>query len=413
MTECILGNLPISFSEYQQTVPGTTTDIFEQSCTTCSGFLSPDRTTCLAAEVETIDDETIIDTEVDESDQMGDQTTDEMVPDCPNGEPFTGCENDGVMHNGQFLESAEEVCRAVQEQKEQYKSDLEVGFEGAQGIIESISPYAQGASVLNNLIDSGFGEQDIINQVANVVGTSINNTSVSESVAQCSSLIEETNLNEIIIGGWDDRCREQIINSGLPPGDISELLSIEVSDIDQSIKGQNTTRCLLDAAQNAVQDDLSEIENVALNSALHELQGGGKTESTNKACNLQSQTKDACQYLRNAQCCYSGIKTERTNSLQVNDCLAKVRDVNQDIDTDNTSSCGNFVEQKSGFELSIESTISVVNDIKSSISSSPLLMLLSVLGIIVFVVGIYVYFNKGEVKDRLQGKSSESGSDDV
>ena len=395
MSECILGNLPITFTDFQQTDTNATTDIFEQNCTTCSGFLSPDRITCMATETEN-ETRTL---EIDSSDQT--------VPDCPNGEPFTGCENDGVMHNGQLLQTAEEVCRAVQEKTEEYKSELQTEFEGTQGIIESMNPFAQGASVLNNLIDSGFGEQDIISSVANIVGTDINNTSIQDSVSQCSSLIQETNLNEIIIGGWDDRCREQILTSGLPPGDITELLSIQISDIDQSIEGQNTTRCLLDAAQNAVQDDLSEIENVALNSALHELQGGGKTDSTNEACNVQSQTKTACQYMRNAQCCYSGIKTERTNRLQVNDCLAKVRDINQDIDTDNTSSCGNFSGQENEFDFSIKSSLKVVNDLKSSISSSPLLMLLAVLGIIVCIIGVYVYFNKGKVKSKI------TGTDDV
>lgn len=331
--------------------------------------------------------------------------------DCPNGEPVTGCDDNNVLHNGEYLQTAQSVCEAVQKQKKEYHSKLKDEFEGAKGILESFNPFAQGANVLNNLIDKGFGETEIIQKVANVVNVNIENTTIQDNISTCSNIIEESNKNEIIIGGEETaRCREQILGSSLPNRMKTELLSkFEVSDIDQSISGENATRCLLDAAQNAVQEDLSPIETVALNSALTELQGGGKTEAVNQNCNIQSQNKTACQYLRNAQCCYSGIKTERTNRLFVDDCVAKVKDINQDIETENTSTCGNFTEQENEFTMDIESVARVINETKSKISSSPLLMFLAVLGILVCIIGVYVYFNKDEVMSKVSsGKKKEA-----
>ena len=330
---------------------------------------------------------------------------------CPNGEPVTGCDNNNVLHNGEYLNTAQSVCEAVQKQKEEYDSKLKDQFEGAKGILDSFNPFAQGANVLNNLIDKGFGETEIIQKVANVVNVNIENTTIQDNISTCSNIIEESNKNEIIIGGEETaRCREQILGSSLPNRMKTELLGkFEVSDIDQSISGENATRCLLDAAQNAVQEDLSPIETVALNSALTELQGGGKTEAVNQNCNIQSQNKTACQYLRNAQCCYSGIKTERTNRLFVDDCVAKVQDINQDIETENTSTCGNFTEQENEFTLDIQSIAKVINETRSKITSSPLLMFLAVLGILVCIIGVYVYFNKDEVMGKLSSKSKKTG----
>ena len=82
-------------------------------------------------------------------------------------------------------------------------------------------------------------------------------------------------------------------------------------------------------------------------------------------------------------------------------------DINQDIDTENTSTCGNFTDQENEFTLDISSIAKVINETKSKITSSPLLMLLSVLGIIIFIVGIYVYFNKDEVMGKLSSNKSK------
>jgi len=168
---------------------------------------------------------------------------------------------------------------------------------------------------------------------------------MSDHESACSNSVGGLNLNEINISAHNADCQVRMIDA-LGPEIYAGLVRdgsldpvIDVSNIDQTIQNKNKATCVMNSMQKSHSDQMSSVDNTALQESIQDMEGGGNINSDQGKCTEINTSQSACEYVKDKQCCMNSVTESRENLLSVGDCFSHVHDINQLIDTENDLTC--------------------------------------------------------------------------
>ena len=266
---------------------------------------------------------------------------------------------------GEVPEDPKSACEQINAEKARMKVELEkitadanvklkaLDTKGAQGFVKSIGGavkdiedgllpwHAMQAMVTNSDGGSIFGGSESVTQnLNNVFKTKIDQSSITDINQKCIDKSKNQYTNSLNIKA----CTPE--SMGLSEANFTILAKDNrvgpfVSGVNQSIQNKSTFECALDGYIQSVKDGKSAIDKSAIDSVLNDLKGMGSIKINNEGCNEQTVNLNTCEYLSQQQCCASVKQEKMQNALDVGSCFAHVEDINQSIEIESSSACGN------------------------------------------------------------------------
>ena len=266
---------------------------------------------------------------------------------------------------GQVPDNPKSACEQINAEKSRMKVELEkitqdanvklkeLDTAGVQGFVKSLGVAAK------DIEDGLLPWHALQSMVTNSDGGSI--FGGSESVTQNLNNIFKTNINQRSITDINQKCIDEsknhyenslkITNCTAETMGLSEdnfiLLAKDnrigpfVSGVNQSIQNKSTFECALDGYIKSFKDGKSTIDKTAIDAVMNDLRGMGSIKINKEGCNEQTMNLNTCEYLRQQQCCASVKQEKMKNALDVGSCFANVEDINQSIEIETASACGN------------------------------------------------------------------------
>lgn len=266
---------------------------------------------------------------------------------------------------GEVPDDPKSACEQINAEKARMKTELEkitadanvklkaLDTKGAQGFMKSIGEATK--NVADGILPWGVVKA----LVTNPDGGSI--LGGSEDVSKNLNTIFRTNINESSITDINQKCidtsKNQYTNSlkiqactpesmGLSEANFTILAKDNrvgpfVSGVNQSIQNKSKFECALDGYIKTAKSGKTAVERTAIDSVMNDLKGMGSVNVNNEGCNEQTMNKNTCEYLSQQQCCASVKQEKMQNALDVGSCFAHVEDINQSIEIQSSSACGN------------------------------------------------------------------------
>ena len=240
---------------------------------------------------------------------------------------------DGVVDTANTpIETAQDACNAVQEQK----GVLASAVDGVTDVLTGPTDF------LNNLVDNAFGNIETTEKMESLIQIAQNAITDQQTESTCQQNVNSVSSNVLAID--QTSCLEAIdALSGLSPdikGNLAQnAMNVSVHNVTQEIEETNMNKCKLAAAQTALQSEESSVENSALQSALNDLQGSGRITSNSETCTNINQNSNACSFMKTHQCCLSSINSARNNTINLKCGNIDMDNVVQSQIANNDSSC--------------------------------------------------------------------------
>ena len=253
-------------------------------------------------------------------------------------------------------DSAQNACTALQVRKAEIAARLEQARIELKddptilGTVQNMWDNSTGpGEILNNIVDTAGGSAAAKQVLADVLNVDISSLNFQSHSAQCNNLVTSVNTNELRITSDNENCSPDRISERINEagGSFKEPQAhepsggIDVSDISQTITGENKSSCILDSMISSNIGQTSTIDNNAMMSAVQNMTGGGKIDSSPNACVDIDITQSACSYIKDKQCCQNEILTTRSNILEIGGECPNIRakNINQMVDVTNIEEC--------------------------------------------------------------------------
>ena len=183
------------------------------------------------------------------------------------------------------------------------------------------------------------GTEEITKNLNNIFKTNISESSITEINQSCIDTSSNQYRNSLKV----KTCTPETM--GISESSFSILakdgrIGPFIKGVDQSIENKSRFECALDGFVKSVKDKKSTLEKSAIDSVMNDLKGLGSIKVNKEGCNEQTVNKNTCEYLSQQQCCASVKKDAMENALDVGSCFAQVEDINQSIQIETASACG-------------------------------------------------------------------------
>ena len=328
---------------------------------------------------------------------------------CSDGSaaPHNPCDNPSKMSDivgtGGEPPTAQNACTAIETRKAEIAAQIEVARLNAQrdpsfyGAASQMWDNSTGSGeIMNSLISAAGGDEQSKEFMATVMNIDASVIQMSDHEAECSNSVGGLNLNEIVVDAHNDTCQVRMINA-LGADTWAGLVStgaldptIDVSNVDQTIQNKNNSTCIMDSMISTHSDQMTSVDNVALQESMQDMTGGGQVQSDMSKCTEINTDNSVCEYIKDKQCCMNSVTESRENLLSVGDCFSHVHDINQLIDTENNLTC-----QSSDYEFQDAEQTTNVTDEEGQTNRqtmAPNYMMYAVIALIAIAVLVGLYF---------------------
>jgi hypothetical protein len=329
---------------------------------------------------------------------------------CEDGsaaQPTNPCDDPSKMSDivgaGGESPTAENACTAIETRKAEIAAKVEEARLNAQinpsfyGAVSQMWDNTTGSGeIMNSLISAAGGDQESKQFMATVMNIDASVIQMSDHEAACSNSVGGLNLNEIVVDAHNADCQTRMIDA-LGADTWAGLVStgaldptIDVSNVDQTIQNKNNATCIMDSMIQAHSDQMTSVDNVALQESMQDMTGGGQVQSDMSKCTEINTNNSVCEYIKDKQCCMNSVTESRENLLSVGDCFSHVHDINQLIDTENNLTCAS-----SDYEF--QDTVQTTNVIDeegqtNKQTTTPNYMMYVVIALIAIAVLVGLYF---------------------
>lgn len=255
--------------------------------------------------------------------------------------------------NERKAEMAEKLEKLRQDANVKIKkmdSESAAGFikslgEAASDTLGNLTPFgALKAAVTNTGGGSIFGGDAMVaKNINNIFNTNINEKTISKINQTCASKAESQYTNSLNVKA----CTPETM--GVSEATFKILVEDDrvgpfISGVNQSIKDKSTFECALNSFMNDIKENKTKLDRASIDETMNDLTGTGFIKVDKEGCNEQTTNKNTCSYLSEKQCCANVRRNAMQNSLNVGSCFADVRDINQNIQIQSASSCGEVAE---------------------------------------------------------------------
>ena len=305
------------------------------------------------------------------------------------------------------------ACTAIQLRKAEIQSHLEEARieanqnPSALGFIGDAWKNTHGlGDILDHVVSTAGGNAKAKQVLSNVMNVDISNISVQDHSSECNNNTSVTNLNQLDVVSDTLACLPVIEALGGPiaASALNFDIGVDISDISQTIKKKNTTKCTLDANQTGSNIQTSNIDDTAFQDATNNLTGGGEINHSADSCTSITNTQESCEYIKSSQCCNNNIKEKSSNLLSFGgECPAiKAHNITQLIDSTSDSSCNmNAVQAETD---NIDGDIKSKSEDHGGISISPNYIMYAAATIIVLALiggGIYLFTSRQKMMKEM------------
>ena len=217
--------------------------------------------------------------------------------------------------------------------------------EGAADLAGNLTPWgALKAAVTNTGGGSIFGGDDVVaKSINNIFNTNINEKTVSKINQTCASKAQSQYTNSLNVKECTPKTMgvsEETYKILADDGRVGPF----ISGVNQSIKDKSTFECALNSFMNDIKENKTKLERASIDESMNDLTGTGLIKVDKEGCNEQTTNKNTCSYLSEKQCCANVRRNVMKNALDVGSCFAHVEDINQNIQIQSSSSCGEEAE---------------------------------------------------------------------
>ena len=299
--------------------------------------------------------------------------------------------------------TAENACTAIETRKAEIAGKVEEARLNAQrdpsfyGAVSQMWDNSTGSGeIMNSLISAAGGDAKSKQFMATVMNIDASVIQMSDHESACSNSVGGLNLNEIVVDAQNDECQLRMIDA-LGADTWAGLVAtgaldptIDVSNVNQTIQNKNNSTCIMDSMIQTHSDQMTSVDNVALQESMQDMTGGGQVQSDMSKCTEVNTDNSVCEYIKDKQCCMNSITESRENLLSVGDCFSHVHDIDQLIDTENNLSC-----QSSDYEFQDTVQTTNVTDEEGQTNEqtvSPNYMMYVVIALIAIAVLVGLYF---------------------
>ena len=351
--------------------------------------------------------DTVTDTDTDGGGGGGDGAVSATCEDGSAAQPHNPCDNPSKMSDivgtGGEPPTAQNACTAIETRKAEIAAQVEVARLNAQrdpsfyGAASQMWDNSTGSGeIMNSLISAAGGDEQSKEFMATVMNINASVLQMSDHEAACSNSVGGLNLNEIVVDAHNDTCQVRMINA-LGADTWAGLVStgaldptIDVSNVDQTIQNKNNSTCIMDSMISTHSDQMTSVDNVAIQESMQDMTGGGQVQSDMSKCTEINTDNSVCEYIKDKQCCMNSVTESRENLLSVGDCFSHVHDINQLIDTENNLSC-----QSSDYEFQGAEQTTNVTDEEGQTNRqtmAPNYMMYAVIALIAIAALVGLYF---------------------
>lgn len=263
--------------------------------------------------------------------------------------PKSACEaiND---RKAKMAEELEKVRQDANVKMKKMDSESAAGFvkalgEGASDVLGNLTPYgALKAAVTNTGGGSIFGgDAEVSKNINNIFNTNINEQTISKINQKCIAKSESQYTNSLNVKACTPATmgiNQETFTILAKDGRIGPF----ISGVNQSIKDKSNVECALSSFLNDIKENKTKLDRASIDETINDLTGTGLIKVNKEGCNEQTTNKNTCSYLSEKQCCASVRRNAMQNSLDVASCFANVEDINQSIQIQSSSSCGEEAE---------------------------------------------------------------------
>lgn len=250
----------------------------------------------------------------------------------------------------EMAEKLEKLRQDANVKMKQMDSESAAGFikalgEGASDVLGNLTPFgALKAAVTNTGGGSIFGGDAMVaKSINNIFNTNINEKTISKINQTCASKAESQYTNSLDVKA----CTPETM--GVSEETFKILVEDDrvgpfISNVNQSIKDKSTFECALNSFMNDIKENKTKLDKATIDETMNDLTGTGLIKVDKEGCNEQTTNKNTCSYLSEKQCCANVRRNVMQNSLNVGSCFADVRDINQNIQIQSASACGQEAE---------------------------------------------------------------------
>ena len=297
-----------------------------------------------------------------------------------------------------------------QNKAESEKPDWLRGMEAAPSLIDSagkLTPWG----AMSTLIETGGdaaegifgGHQNSVAHLNTIFNTSVSQESVSQARNDCVQYTQNFLTNSVFVdttSGQNPCSREALgmsqeaYDNAVASGIISPGTTI--TNVNQTLNNIASQTCLFNSTTKLFSEGKDDVQRTAINKALSDLKGSGTINSSSDGCSESNTDVNVCNYLSNEQCCSNSQNDKMENILDINGACIRVDKINQAIDNSSSNTCSGVV----GTDVTTSLTNKQVDTQRTSdanTQSSQLsettrnLMILGFIGLVLFVLGIFVY----------------------
>ena len=312
-------------------------------------------------------DRTLLDEEKEDEEKEDEEKEDTGVDPTKDLDP---CSDDAKKDDGcgPVPPNPKSACEAINDRKAKMAEELEkvrqeanvkikemdsksaAGFikalgEGASDVLGNLTPFgALKAAVTNTDGGSIFGGDAMVaKNINNIFNTNINEKTISKINQKCVAKSESQYTNSLNVKACTPETMgisEQSFTILAKDGRVGPF----VSGVNQSIKDKSNFECALSSFINDIKENKTKLDRASIDETINDLTGSGLIKVNKEGCNEQTTNKNTCSYLSEKQCCASVRRNSMQNSLNVASCFANVEDINQSIQIQSSSSCGEEAE---------------------------------------------------------------------
>ena len=286
--------------------------------------------------------------------------------------------------------SAKDACMAIHEKS---KTD-------AEAIADAATAFSPASLV--SAIGGAFGGTN------KSTSTSVNKITATQAITQLvenetKCLQQLTSIQKNVVTADNTQCMSAMIAYLESPAgmqlseagkkEMMDSIRITIEGVTLESSSRQISNCTISATLKQMAKSEVSVDNLALQKALQSAKGmGASNETEKKMCNVIDVSVNACQYMKQQQCCNTSLISDQENVLNIK-CGATVKDVSMKQQSEQRAQCNltGSLQSEVDSKTKVKNVVKQISDqISTGLDATAFIILFLVLLLLGLGIGVYV-----------------------